>query len=81
MVSYNSAEVNICIRLLVFCADYFLKKGVARSNLLHGTCQNAVKHGKFRICGLPMHNARTHKAESISHCSHPGGPLDFISFQ
>jgi len=37
LVSYNSAKVNICIRLLVFYADYFLKKGVARSHLLDGT--------------------------------------------
>jgi hypothetical protein len=46
LVSYNSAEVNICIALLVFYADYFLKKGVARSHLPYGTCQNAAKHGK-----------------------------------
>jgi hypothetical protein len=53
LVSYNSAKVNICIRLLVFYADYFLKKGVARSHLLDGTCQNAAKDGKSGFVAFP----------------------------
>lgn len=53
LVSYNSAETNICIRLLVFYADYFLKKGVARSYLHDGTCQNAAKHGKSGFVAFP----------------------------
>jgi hypothetical protein len=53
LVSYNSAEVNICVRPLVFYADYFLKKGVARSYLHDRTCQNAAKHGKSGFVAFP----------------------------